>query len=119
MSARLFSTFLFQSNNFSSIPFQTKNLVGSKQSNSVRSKDNVKAGASANTDDIDVSSKNRRSTRSKKGEKKPTPPEAEPSLLSFEGSTRNQQLKRTNFNSVIITDALSDVRQRYHINPKE
>jgi calcium-dependent protein kinase len=52
--------------------------------------------------------------KKKKNPKEPTPPAEEPSIDSF-----GDNYAHRNFKSVIITDALTDVRQRYHINPKE
>lgn len=106
---------------------------GSNKENSVRSTQS-KVFDEMNTDDFDTSSRhsnNRRSNTSSKrqskkrrenNKKKPTPPEIEPSLLSSFGvmNEKEKSDRRRSFSSsVVITDALSDVRQRYHINPKE
>ena len=70
-------------------------------------------------------SKNPPSSRRKKklrnSPNEATPGEEEPSLLtSFGGNNEKSSPRtRTSFESIIITDALTDVRQRYHINPKE
>lgn len=57
----------------------------------------------------------RKNSRKKKNRGKATPPDVESSNnLSF-GAT----VSRRSFASVIVTDALSDVRKRFHINPKE
>ena len=48
------------------------------------------------------------------------PPNAGPSLGTFGASAAAQQARpRTTKNGVMITDALEDVRVKYHINPKE
>mmetsp|Transcript_359 Transcript_359/g.541 ORF Transcript_359/g.541 Transcript_359/m.541 type:complete len:126 (+) Transcript_359:191-568(+) len=57
--------------------------------------------------------------KAKKNPNRPTPPSEEPSLVSFSNCTVDSSSRRKSFSSVIVTDAISDVRQRYHINPKE
>ncbi len=66
-----------------------------------------------NTGDIDSSRRNKSKRKSKK-----TPGGEEPSLISFGNDSGERTKRRKSFNPVVITDALTDVRQRYHINPK-
>lgn len=61
------------------------------------------------------SSRRKKNSKGHKNPNKATPPEQEPSMMSF-GASNNS---RRNFGTVVVTDALSDVRKRYHINPKE
>lgn len=65
---------------------------------------------------MDISNSSSAKKQQDKSPNKPTPPAPEPSVLSFGGSRgKNSSI----FNDVIVTDSLTDVRQRYHINPKE
>lgn len=100
---------------------------GSKK-DSVHAKENIMFDM--NTDDMDVSTRrgkkknknnNNKNTRKDRKKGKATPPEVEPSLLSFGGTGTGTvpSSRRRSFKSIVITDALTDVRQRYHINPKE
>ena len=66
------------------------------------------------------SKKNPDSTSKNTNRPRPSPFEEETSLLSFDSVSINKPLSRRNFkNPIAITDAFTDVRQRYHINPKE
>lgn len=60
--------------------------------------------------------KTRTKKKAKKNPRRRTPPSEEPSLISFGNNDVNN---RKSFSHVTVTDAITDVRQRYHINPKE
>lgn len=66
------------------------------------------------------SKKNPDSTSKNTNRPRPTPFEEETSVFSFDSVSINKPLSRRSFkNPIAITDAFTDVRQRYHINPKE
>lgn len=70
--------------------------------------------SSMSLDSSSTSSQKHKSPR-KKNPNKATPPEVESSGISF----GENNISRRSFNAVVVTDALTDVRKRYHINPKE
>mmetsp|Transcript_3528 Transcript_3528/g.4145 ORF Transcript_3528/g.4145 Transcript_3528/m.4145 type:complete len:561 (-) Transcript_3528:1764-3446(-) len=80
-------------------------------------KDQVCADEGCEPMELSTSSMTEKKQQPKKDPHQPTPPEEEPSVLSFGGGTARR--RNSIFNNVIVTDSLTDVRQRYHINPKE
>jgi len=106
-------------NDYSTISCKAVKNGGVKGSNfeSNANKENIVSATDKNNLPIDSVNSVRRK-KSKKNPNRHTPPSEEPSLISF-GAFGGSNSSRKSFGSVVVTDAITDVRQRYHINPKE
>ena len=99
--------------------------MGNEVSMTRKSKAKKKHGDASSDEDIKESNYTEKdmntSSSSKKDGNRKTPPPMEMSADTFDRQTpaRRSNGTRDEYDTVMITDGLTNVKERYHINPKE